>query len=1627
MRHARFLPVLGQRCCKILGFLIGFSSLPLQVWSAPNPEIRTALGYLFLPDPGPGGTPPHGGRIVDDAPLEASRSNRLPADLPPAEDHRLVTRVPPPLPGSAPNYADASILGITIYAPFFVPTFFGLRMPNNMCLEDVLAAVRAVGHMPSRDLDVIVPISRQRFDCSLGLLAFPSSLLQTLPAMCPVILDLTRVGGHYHADSIPCNLKRQEFTEHIATLIWYLEDEIEIWVDASELPASHGTLAYAPGSVFTVVLRGIGPMRTYTVSDVLSPQANWGPFEHSPSPRTSMGSAIVDTREAAYLSVSMLSPLWPDTDVRRALKLAPTDGILPTEFHVRLDVHGKHCHTVFAGPADQSPWLLDFRPLGFQMRVTYSQLEPDLKTIIAALGDVDLGHQSIRVHKVPTKAKTSVYLPCLVIRPDLGETSDRQDAACVPTDLLPEQTRFVASWDEDFPEVGERQDFLPQVSLKGPSEATPNLQLAVDNVVAAGDAALLPAPFHRIGDIPPEHPQHQAAVIDGEDESEVVLDVVFLLFSQDMTPEHIRLSLTMPCSLDDVLLALADACDPGRYVLFPEHTPARPQPSQWWIAIIAQPAWALHEPTILLNPSSVDGRCFVASAPHFFSRGQILRLAGLIDDGTFEVFPFLAHEPMTADDVIRLVPCGTVTVNRAGGRRVVQGHLIENMLLGQTMWDANPDLPSPPLGERSLLIHGHGSGVIHPRSGTGPPTSDEVAALCGARSDTIRLTSASLAAQDVLSQGYICQHLFGVSFMEDNLLAAGEAHEYVAFVDCRALLQGWSMETSTDGRLSHAEMTNWMDTFAPPNWQPQIEGAPIEDGFLVVPHGAVLTASYVPVSSPECQCGSDVEHDAAEDEEDDSDSSGPASSSPGRESPPTAEQQAHPTGPSAGSRVPSSRTTSRSRSRGSRGRTPANFAVHPTCPPAAGVFLLRAMYAPVATACAVPRACSDGSFSSLGGFRTPEPSFRDSRVAIVLFCLMGSALLCWILFRSRYCASHLFASLRDHKISAEPTTCTDTDQARLDALRSVTRRLGGQWPVPLRPLDPDEFPLDPDEDEESEGLMLGQAVSVQVSCVVLKFDFMPEVINVSLSVPCTNAEALSLTQHARDPYIRTAFPLLTAVTPQPLPGHIVCIGVPAWDLGCCICIDARAIDRRLFVAYAPAYALRRDLLFLADIPGVIELDVWIAGDEVPLAEDVFAHLRPGTLVSFLPREARPVDVPPLGQLLLSLRWWDDTGDFPTPHIDRAYCLVIGSQARLYVADYSVPTRFRQEIAAIAGVSCAGMRLSPAHPRPLNVSLQGVPCRTVVAVGEISLTPQSGSSEQVLVDCRQLAEGWKAIVALNGRLDVAGLLHDLEDLRPRGWRFRTVPAAGDDGYLSVIPGQVIVLSLAMAPQHLPNNASGSSSSPPARENAPTEPEVQGTGDEEVSDSNPADGSEPTPDPDGGDNEPADEGTPGLATLQFAVFTPEYTPEFLSIPAHLPAPIPRILIMIARARDPARHQLFPRLLPVRVQPALPFACVIALPDWDFEGVPVLIACDLPRFRVFADILPAFLVREAALRIAELDETTNAEVFLSDIPWAFQGMSRLYLAAGDLIRICSNDHPVVPPIEFIGYCLIDGRSVS
>ncbi|OLQ13150.1 hypothetical protein AK812_SmicGene2866 [Symbiodinium microadriaticum] len=736
------------------------------------------------------------------------------------------------------------------------------------------------------------------------------------------------------------------------------------------------------------------------------------------------------------------------------------------------------------------------------------------------------------------------------------------------------------------------------------------------------------------------------------------------------------------------------------------------------------------------------------------------------------------------------------------------------------------------------------------------------------------------------------------------------------------------METSQDGRLSHEEMTNWMDTFAPHNWQPQIEGAPIEAGFLVVPHGAVLTASYVPVSSSESQASSEPVQTDAEGEDEVKVSQ-------------------------AGLKVPTTaarRITVRELRRA--------VAVVP------GALILTSQ-APVADA-----HCLLSSAQTVG-FLSPDLTW--SLGCVFLLGLMLSIGLHEILFRRPFLFDrpnicHASFGSCEHKISAEPQGGSEQDQTRLDELRSITRQMGGHWPVRLPPSDQEESPPDPDAEVDPDGFGQGPDIPIQASCVVLKQDFIPEVLIVPINLPCTPAEVLTSVQHSREPSIRAAFPLLYAVTPQPCPGYVACVGVPAWDPGCCVCIDTMAIDRRLFAAFAPEYALRRDFFRLADLPNDFDFEVWLEHNEVPLGEDDYVHVLPGSLIRFLPCEARPDAAPPIGQLLLSPRWWQAATDIPIPSIERAYCLVCGSQERL--------------------------RLFPAQPRLFDVSLSGVPCCTVIAVGELPLSVQHRSCNFVLLDCRRLCEGWKVACAWDGWLDASGVLNDLDDLRPRGWQLRFAGAHEHTEFLSTSPGQILTLILVPA-QVLANQGQGNPSQLPVGDDAPLGPEHQpaGAGNGHVAY---PDGEHVTGHDDGG----GDEGTegsdvPAPTNLHFALLTPEYTPEYLSIPSELPVPLPRILVLIAHARDPGRKRIFPRLLPVRVQPALTYASVLALPDWDYEGVSVAIACDLPQFRIFADIVPSHLVRDEVLRLAGLDEDAHVAVFLNDIPWAYQGCAadRIY----------------------------------
>ena len=290
----RHSPFQGPRLCRlshVLVVLFGFSRLPCQVLA-----MDTLRQATFRWD------------------TQSNDWPSFPTSAPEAAQPSFkgqFTFIPGPPPGARPARStvdEEPTLGVTVYAPHFIPAFFGLRIPAGASLDDVIDEVFRACWQPGRGLDKIIPVKRQRHASALSLIALPSFLGACSPACCVVILDLSCVGGHYHAAIVHSSLTRHDLRMQIQPLIWHDVEDVDIWVDDSEFVASHGALAFSDGSVFTVLLPGQGPPLTYPANNIMQADAIWGPFEHTPRPYRTIGDAVVSSFEVFCLRWHLLSP-----------------------------------------------------------------------------------------------------------------------------------------------------------------------------------------------------------------------------------------------------------------------------------------------------------------------------------------------------------------------------------------------------------------------------------------------------------------------------------------------------------------------------------------------------------------------------------------------------------------------------------------------------------------------------------------------------------------------------------------------------------------------------------------------------------------------------------------------------------------------------------------------------------------------------------------------------------------------------------------------------------------------------------------------------------------------------------------------------------------------------------------------------------------------------------------------------------------------------------------------------------------------------------------------------------------------------------------------------------------------
>ena len=1557
------LPRLGF-CQRMLLSLVGFCHMPGVVWAAPPFGSAANFVRTFLPDaslgepvPGPASSfpDPFDGDV---GVFEPDKFYFLPAGPP----------GPPPC-----SSWDTSVLGVSVFAPHYEPTFFRLHVPANASLEEVLDKVTSPGCLPSETVDVVVPVSLQRYGDALSLLAFPSALSQLVPLHCAVLIDLSFVGGHFYASTVPCDLTLERLLMHIDRHMWYRIDAVDVWVNDSEIPASGGTLSVAPGTVFTVLLKGMRPDPPHTAAQVLCHRHSWGPLERSPSPRRAVGDAVADLSSVRAMPFSLLSSPSFEHTVRNALGLPSDADTLQTQVHLHFDLFGDQCHTVHAGLAPVQPWLLDLRPVGFSMQLFRSELPPSASEVAACLPCGLSPHHCLKICAVASGTGQDV-LP--VLRVSLEAIA------------APPSCEFAV----DRP-----------LEHKCPSRATSPLRDAVQAAVNDAHVELLPDPLLRIGDVPPAPALGMQPAEEGDagsDDEGGLMPITVLLFAPELTPEEIRLRLHTPCSVDDVVSRLAEECDERRYALFPQHIPVEPQPSQWWAAFLALPAWAGDEPVILINLCDVDGRCFASGAPNPLSRSQVLRLAQLPDDGTYEVFPFLAFEPMPPEAQVPLVVGGTVTIKRAGARRAVQGFFLPTMLLGGTTWLEDPELPAPPIGNRSLLVHGHGHGVVHPRSGGFRPSVAEVAQLCGACESSVRIVDADLVPSDATCHGYFCHRVFGVSFSEANSLTRGSPHGCVTFIDCRALLQGWSLELTADGRVLHSELADWLDTFSPDGWQPQIEGAPIEDGFLLTQHGAVLTASYVPISSSDEGSSSlprgpppppGAEDDEDSEDEFDSDS-------------PSAEDHT----PAAGTEHQQSTSVAPTRDR-SRSPVGRRHAYTSGVDPGMLLFtfcgrMLLWCFAFFHVAIAHGRLWTT---SVILLSVLPVVSAGHSSLPVVVWpsfaTFVFSAWCIWLRSLARLC-----------KLLLEPHSSSASTQMTLAVLRYLAPRLGAAWryvPATDAPVLVDDEPSDETASEASARLCW-------CHFVVIMPGFSAEHLEVALWLPATVEEAIHGVQEVRPRHLVRHFPRLIPVSPQPFSGSGVLLGSPAWQQHgpghpVLLCIDMSRVDGRVFAAFTPDYLCKQQLLTVAGADVDSAPEVFLGGSTEPLEDGAWCHVSPGDTVVLEPPGSTRASLG-LGVLLTSAPFF--TGRQAPPPLSPAgvCCLIHNDGTFLHFADPSRPFRYREQIAAATGARVSDIRLFPAVPRVQDACIEGYSCNNVTAVCEGR--PGTETPPACLLDLRFLLQGWKTIPASAGCINCPAVLATISV--PRGWRAVLQGFSANASDVAVSPGQVVVVCLA------PNVALPLTAAPvgPGRStdqagdfsrDAPAGSDAHQSGS-----SGQAEAGAPR---DTGISEgpavSADvvSSSPQAAALDMhiAVFMPEYVAELFDVQVDIPVSLDHLLVVLAEGRDPELSCAFPRLVPVPIQPALATVCFIALPAWEVVGVPVLFVCHAPPFRIFAQTVPGVLDADGVLRLARVDPDLPVHIYVGGVPWAVPEGGRFGVRAGELVTIFPIGQPAIPPV--------------
>ena len=835
----------------------------------------------------------------------------------------------------------------------------------------------------------------------------------------------------------------------------------------------------------------------------------------------------------------------------------------------------------------------------------------------------------------------------------------------------------------------------------------------------------------------------------------------FLIFAPDRAPEEVWVSFEQPASWEDVSASIIGARQDDHNQVFDNLISVYPQPSDEFGSLLCLPSWAADAVSVLVDSRQFDVRLYCLVVEPWMQ---------------WESFRIRANLPEARDFaiIIRgiLQPRGRPLNFSQGDLIVIQDVGIDfppiidlcAMLAFGDRWNEEEPLAISPSWSHYLVLHDGGAlgvEVDFKKISNSFGFVDFAAELLRFEVHRTTLKGSSPRIRDAMHKGVKCQAVVILTECLPTVpVPPGRVTVQLTTIvlDLRPLLKGFSWKVLVQGETTLESLLRDTVASVPPGFEPRILG-----GEQYARHGirffraadrVVITVSLCSVAiSPSVDASS--QGGESSNSEDNSDSSSSSS--------PDGDPHARPSG--ARSR------SSRRRLARNKGRPGVSGVLHAIL----GGLYRRNMHGALGEV--DPRRGGFGvfAFASPGVLAHRSDLAPTESDAVSVHAVLTS---------TSDTAPKADTSPRDveARLLDEPAPRDSCSAQVLARLRRVTRQLGQPWRYALAP---DATVLDDDdENSDDEPGVLAQVQCLRVCIVAL------------VQTPTTVDDAVHCVQACRAEGLAAFFPKVVPVRPQPHSAQFFFLALPSWSVAevttkIAVCFDTSAVDGRVFATLVPEYVSRQQLLTLADLPTGFEYHVNVGPTDGDIAQTSTCHVVEGELVRFGFSEDEQFPLATIEQELITGEGRSAGGPILCQPASDAYLLVDGRDNILHLADFGRPTRYREQIAACVGIRLRDLRLFPSQPRSEDAALEGMPCRTTIAVRDAHRYTSADTFE-VLVDARAVLLGWFTVTAVACRVSCNYILQTLApEVSPQLLlSIADVPAGTD--ILEVRPGQILTV-------------------------------------------------------------------------------------------------------------------------------------------------------------------------------------------------------------------------------------------